>query len=127
MSREGGKGVRMWMFMWALWSQLGTEWGSERVGCEPRGEGTECRIRRGGFNLPKYERVGGASVLDREGRVMVSGILTLYVIASGRTRRGHCHRCCPSRRVGVNFAIVAEVHSWGLVRCSLELDMWAGK
>ena len=56
---------------------IGTEWGLERVGCESRGEGTECRIRRGGFNLLVYERAGGASVLDRMGRVMVSGILTL--------------------------------------------------
>ena len=28
----------------------------------------------------------GASVLDREGWVMVSGILTVYIIAGGRTR-----------------------------------------
>ena len=72
-----------------------TEWGSGRMGCEPRGEGTDCWIRRGGLNLLLYERAGGASVLDREGRMMFSGILTLYVIAGGQTRRGHRHRCCP--------------------------------
>ena len=67
-----------------------------------------------------------SGVLDREGWVMVPRILTLYVIASGRTRGGHCHQCCPGGWVGVNFAIVAEVHLWGLIRRSLELDMWAG-
>ena len=66
-----------------------------------------------------------SGVLDREGWVMVPRILTLYVIAGGRTR-GHRHQCCPRGWVGVNFAVVAKVHSWGLVRHSLELDMWAG-
>ena len=40
--------------------------GEGGMGAE-RGGGTKCRIRRGGFNLLVYERVGGASVLDREG------------------------------------------------------------
>ena len=37
MRREEGKGVRMWMSMWAVRSQLGTEWGLGGLGCEPRG------------------------------------------------------------------------------------------
>ena len=36
-SQEGGKGVHMRMFMWAMWSQLGTKWGMGGLECEPRG------------------------------------------------------------------------------------------
>ena len=67
-----------------------------------------------------------SGVLDREGWVMVPRILTLYVVVGGRTQGGHRHRWRPGGWIGFNFAIVAEVHSWGLVRRSLELDMWAG-
>ena len=35
--QEGGKGVRMWMSMWVVRSQLGTEWGLGGLGCESRG------------------------------------------------------------------------------------------
>ena len=69
----------------------------EGCGVSPRGRGSSFGSERavgGGTNSHDagsvvrlgLSRAQGASVLDREGRVMVSGILTLFVIAGGWTQ-----------------------------------------